>query len=386
MDLGSSATLGQMSGMLSYSSNFNDNAQNRYDKAKTEMDNKVAMVNAKGKAEGYYDKGSTTGEGISTAFTGAREFGNARNFDSEVAGFGTGKGFSGYLASQGQLFKGRLGQAGARIRQAVGDIGEDEYKNIVNNPARLGLTQTIQRGKVQGPLPEVSQADNTFGQGRGATDSFESSTTTIAGHDTSLGPITVPESRTTPAGEDAVRQGMEFGQEADKSQGLKAIAGSEDAQKMAKASGGLLGAVGGVGEGGMKSSFIKKVGQYASELPSGQIGAIADVGGKVLGGIGAGEGIYDLATNKHKSGLDDFSDISDIVSGGLDAAALAMPILAPVAGLSNIASGVSDIFKDKEETSEQDIDDKRNAPQQASMSVGSLSSQGKVAEQSVSAY
>jgi hypothetical protein len=368
MDLGSSATLGQMSGMLSYSSDFNDNAQNAYDTSKRLMDAKVAMANTKGQAMGVYDKGSTTGEGISTGFTLAREAKNAYNFDSEIAGFGQGKGFSGYLASQSQLLRGRVVQAGARVRQAVGQIDEDEYKGIVNNPARLGLTQTTQRSNIQGPLPQETQSDSTFGQGRGATDTFESSTTTIGARDTSAGGA------------------LEFGREADKSAGIKAIEADPEAQRIASASGGLLGAVGGVGEAGLKGSFIKKVGQYASDLPSGQIGAIADVGGKVLGGIGAGEGIYDLATNKHKSGLDDFSDISDIASGALDAASLAMPLLAPVAGIANIASGIGDIFKNKEETQENAQSASANAPQRQTMQVGSLSSQGKVAQQSVSAY
>ena len=386
MDLGTSATLGQMSGMLSYSSNFNDLAQQKYDTDKKIMDAKVSVARAKGQAEGVYDKGSTTGEGVSTGFTLAREARNAYNFDSEIAGFGQGKGFSGYLASQPQLIRGRLGQATARVRQAFGQIDDDEYKNIVNNPARLGLTQTIQRGNVQGPLRQETQGDETFGQGRGTTDAFESSTTTIGARDTSLGNITGAEDRTTPAGEDAVRQPMEFGSEADKAQGIKAVEAEPEAQRVAKASGGLLGAVGGVGEGGMKSSLIRKVGQYAADLPHGQLGAIADVGGKVLGGIGAGEGIYDLATNKHKSGLDDFSDISDIASGALDAASLALPILAPVAGAANIASGISDIFKNKEETAETEESASANDPQKQTMAVGSLSSQGKVAQQSVSAY
>lgn len=385
MDLGASDTLNQMSGMLSYSSNFNDRAQDSYDKAKNLMDAKMGVAKAKGEAEGYYDKGSTTGEGVSTGFTLAREAKNAYNFDSEIAGFGKGKGVSGYLQSQGQLFKGRLGQASARVQQAFGQIDDDEYRNIVNNPARLGLSQTISRKNIEGPLPQESQGDNTFGQGRGAVDNFEGSETTIGARDTSLGGITGAESRTTPAGADAERQPMEFGREADKSAGIKAVSAEPEAVKMAKASGGLLGATGGVGEGGMKSSFIKRVGQFASDLPHGQLGAIADVGGKVLGGISAGEGIYDLATNKHKSGLDDFSDISDIASGALDAASLAMPILAPVAGAANIASGISDIFKNEEETKESEKD-VGNTPQQANMAVGSLSSQGKVAEQSVSAY
>ncbi len=338
MDIGSSETLGSMSGVLSYASDYNAVQKGIHEKAVTKMNTAITNAGYKGYAEGKYEEGDAAVSGVFGGLDTARTIGEARNFDSQVAGFGTGKGASGYLRSQPQIMKARFQQGSLKAQRAVGVIDDDEeYRQAVNNPRKLGLTQDL-------------DGDGEY---------------TIRGADTT---------------------GVEFGKDAGKDvEGIKASAQGEE---MAKASGGVLGATNLLGDSGIKGSMIKKFGKFASDLPTGQLSAAADVIGKGAGLVSAGQAIYDLSTNKHKSGIDDWSDGLDLVSAGLDTASIAMPMLAPVAGIAGVAAGITGFFKEESDTKEEqdEIRDKGPGKDSQGLAVGDLASQGKVAQQSVSAY
>ena len=305
MDIGSSETLGSMSGVLDYASNFNAVQKTMHDKAVEKMNTAITNAGYKGQAEGIYEKGDAGVAGVFGGLDTARTIGEAKNFDSEVAGFGTGRGFSGYLRSQGQIVRGRVAQGSLKAQRAFGIIDDDEeYRQAVNNPKTLGLSRQISTG----PNTQIS----------------------MEGTDTS---------------------GIEFGREATKDvEGIKA---SAEGEAMAKASGGVLGATNLLGDSGIKGSMIKKFGKFASDLPTGQLSAAADVIGKGAGLASAGMAIYDLSTNKHKSGIDDWSDGLDLVSAGLDTASVAMPMLAPVAGIAGVAAGITGFIKEEDDTKEE---------------------------------
>ena len=329
-------TLNQSANSQSFASSFNSSANLHNQVATTKYNTTIGLAKAKATTFGDIDKGSAVGQGVSTLLTGAKEVGNARNFDSEIAGFGQGKGVSGYLKSQGQIIKGRLGQGSLRAQQAFGVIDKDEYKNAVNNPSKLGLKSET------GVFPYGSRQGND-------------------------------------------NTGVEFGSK-DLDTG-KVVQPSAEGAEISKASGGLLGASG-KAETGIASSGIQKAGKFITDLPSSRLGAVADVGGKVLGGLGAVKGIYDLESGADKTTGEKVASVGDIASGALDALSTAMPILAPVAALGAGASAVGDYFagEDEEKSDLKDASGKLASSTSSGVNVGSLSSQGKVASQSLSSY
>ena len=337
MDLGNSVN--QTSGVLAYSSNFNSQADAANTKANAKMNSSINMANAKGDFGRGVSGGSAGYQGVAAGLTTAREVGNARNFDSEVAGFGSGKGTSGYLSSQGQIARGRIAQGSNRAKYAVGATSKEDYSRISNNPKELGLSET-----------------NPFD-----------------------GPGT--ESITTP-GKDT--SGIEFGgKDADTD---KLVPASAEGKSISKASGGLIGEASKGAEGGVEGGVVKKLGQYISDVPKGQLAAAGDVIGKVAGVAQAGMGIYDLASGKDKTTESKWAGVGDIVSGGLDIAATVMPVLAPLAAVGAGVSAVGDYFADKDEQAAGVAGAKGKNKQQAQLTGTNLAGQGRVAQQSLGKF
>lgn len=337
MDLGNSVA--QTSGVLAYSSNFNATADAANTRANTKMNSAINMANAKGDFGRGVSGGSAGYQGVAAGLTTAREVGNARNFDSEVAGFGTGKGTSGYLKSQGQIVKGRAAQGVNRAKYAVGATSKEDYTRIANNPKELGLSET---NPFDGPGTEKI---------------------TNPGKDTS---------------------GVEFGgKDADTD---KLVPASSEGKSISKASGGLIGEASKGAEGGVEGGMVKKLGQYISDVPKGQLAAAGDVLGKVAGVAQAGMGIYDLASGKDKTTESKWSGVGDIVSGGLDIAATAMPVLAPIAAVGAAASAVGDYYADKDEQGAGVAGAKKGNKQQSGLQGTNLAGSGRVAQQSLGKY
>tara|TARA_R110000782_G_scaffold93566_2_gene177105 strand:- start:12490 stop:13527 length:1038 start_codon:yes stop_codon:yes gene_type:complete len=345
MDIAES--LNQSSSANNYASAFNGRADQANQKATAKYNTTIGLAKAKATTFGTIDKGSAVGQGVAFGLTGAKEVGSARNFDSDIAGFGQGKGVGGYLRSQGQIIKGRMGQGSLRTQQALGVIDQNEYKDAVNNPSKLGLSQTI-------------DARTNFAR----TGNLDAGRTSVPGKDTS---------------------GIEFGSK-DLDTG-KVVKADAEGASIVKASGGLLGASG-KAETGLASSGIQKLGGFITDLPTSRLGAVADVGGKVLGGLGAVKGVYDLASGDDKTEGEKLGSVGDIVSGGLDALSVAMPVLAPVAAAAAGVSAIGDYFAGKDEQADTDktASGKLASSTQSGIQVGSLSSSGKVASQSLSGY
>jgi len=322
----------QTNQILSLNEEWNSRAHSSNQGGINQMNTTIKNAQAKQSLLKGYDEGSATLEGVSTGLTGAKVYGNAKNFDSEVAGFGRGKGASGYLASQGQIVKGRMAQGKQTLKVAGGLM---EAEDTAKSGAELGLTQTK-------TLP-VWQAG-------GQTQQFGADATKIA---------------------DTTEQG-------------KAVA---------KASGGLLSVEKGTAEGGVAGGLIKKAGKFVSDMPEGQLGAVADIGGKALGVFSAGKGLYeDIGEHAWKTdtGAQKVANVGDIVAGGLDAISVAIPMLAPVGA---IASGISamldigaqaDTEKASEGTARKTL--ASSGSQVAGQTAPSLSSAGLVAKQQLSAY
>ncbi len=355
-----------------------------------------------------FDKGSAVSGGINTALTGAKVYGDAINFDSEVAGFGgkgifrqTGKGADAFFspATQAQIVKGRLGQAKSTLRRAVGADAPDA---IPQSAGELGLS----REKFVGTETTASQ------MGSRVRNINTPAPTTIERPQTRMNRIFGGES--TGLGN---RTGAITGGRANYSSGLQTtfessaegadaskIAGggkdATDAQKaVAKASGGLFAAEGGTeAEAGMAGGFVKKVGKFVSDMPEGQLGAVADVVGKGAGFVGAGKSIYEDLTGERKemTGAQKVANTADIISGGIDALSIAMPMLAPVGAVAGIASSLLDIgaeadaskeSKEQAQTTAQSKLDKQEGQNQQQMTqVASLGSAGQIAKQQISAY
>ena len=293
----------------------------------------IATSRGKEKINQYMGDASAGAGGFRALTTGASEVSNARNFDSELAGFGTGKGVSGYYnpRTQGQLLKARVAQTKSTIQTAMGKTDAIDK----NNPEALGLKRYT---NVQ----------------------------------TSTGTDTIPAKPLSADPETAARQARESG-------GVI----SEDVAK-ATAEGGA--------EAGLKAethgivgNIVKKVGGMTTNLPVKQLGAVADVAGKGLGVLSAGEGIADLVKG-HTSGEEKMKDIGDIVSGGLDVASMAMPILAPVAGVASLISGIGDIFAGKDKAKEEQATAAQEQQKQTQVGVQgvSLTSMGQMASGQVS--
>jgi hypothetical protein len=292
-----------------------------------------------------YDEGSSAVSGTQAVLTGAKVYGDAKNFDSDIAGFGAGKGASGYLSgfTQQQLLKGRYAQAGQKVKVATGMM---ETADVAKSGAQLGLKKSV-----PGMMTQLSRPSATA-------------------------PLT---SKQVPTGK-SVGVGADVSAIADESEAGKAVA---------KASGGLLTKAGGA-EGGVAGSVIKKVGKFASDMPEGQLSAVSDIAGKGLGLFGAGRAIYADTQGdwKHDTAWQKASNIGDIVAGGIDALSMAIPVLAPVGAVASAVSAGLDIGAEAD-TYKEDVKKAQGLKQTgstASEQAPSLSSAGLVAKQQLTSY
>ena len=130
---------------------------------------------------------------------------------------------------------------------------------------------------------------------------------------------------------------------------------------------------------------FKKVGGVVSKLPTKQLGAVADVAGKGLGIFSAGEGIADLVKGG-EDGEEKAKDIGDVVAGGMDVASMALPVLAPVAGIASLISGIGDIIEAHHKASEeqQSAQTTKSKSMQQGMTGVSLTSAGEMASGQIS--
>ena len=107
-------------------------------------------------------------------------------------------------------------------------------------------------------------------------------------------------------------------------------------------------------EMGVLPGVFKKTLGAITDLPSAQVSGIAKGLGAFTGIAGAGlTGIEDIASGsfggsdgKDATGTQKAANVSSLVAGGLDAMALAVPILAPVAGVADVVSGIMGIAGD----------------------------------------
>ncbi len=412
MDIG--AGIAQGSDLMRSGASFNADQM----RVKEELNRKATsdynntISNAKMKADAFksgfdvYDKGSAVGGAVNTALTGAKVYSDAVNFDSEVAGFGrkgvfsqSGKGADAFLASQGQIAKGRFGQAKATLRRAV---GYDDADSAPQSAGELGLS----REKFVGTEDQASQMGSRVRNiNDPAPTTIERPQTRMnrifggesTGLGTNTGAITGSRSNYT-SGLETTMESSSEGADAGK------IAGggkdATDAQRaVAKASGGLFTAEAGAdAESGMAGGVVRKLGKFVSDMPEGQLGAVADVVGKGAGFIGAGKSIYEDLSGERKdmTGAQKVANTADIISGGIDALSIAMPALAPIGAVAGIASSLLDIGSEADGDTEAQKKAKASAGatlstqqgknQQAMTQVASLGSAGQIAKTQISAY
>lgn len=142
---------------------------------------------------------------------------------------------------------------------------------------------------------------------------------------------------------------------------------------------------------GFKSSIIQKGLQTITDLPDKQIAGLAKGIGAFTGIAGAGfDALEDISAgsfggDKDASGISKTADKASLVAGGLDAMALAVPILAPVAGAADLISGGLAIGADLADT--KSAKDKAKTTEQTNMEQGtsnvvSQGSAGQVATSS----
>ena len=142
---------------------------------------------------------------------------------------------------------------------------------------------------------------------------------------------------------------------------------------------------------GFKSSIIQKGLQTITDLPDKQIAGLAKGIGAFTGIAGAGfDALEDISAgsfggDKDASGIAKTADKASLVAGGLDAMALAVPILAPVAGAADLISGGLAIGADLADT--KSAKDKAKTTEQSNMEQGtsnvvSQGSAGQVATSS----
>jgi hypothetical protein len=142
---------------------------------------------------------------------------------------------------------------------------------------------------------------------------------------------------------------------------------------------------------GFKSSIIQKGLQTITDLPDKQIAGLAKGLGAFTGIAGAGfDALEDISAgsfggDKDASSISKTADKASLVAGGLDAMALAVPILAPVAGVADLVSGGLAIGADLADT--KSAKDKAKTTEQSNMEQGtsnvvSQGSAGQVATSS----
>ena len=325
------ATMNQANGIMSFNEDWNARAMASNQNATTNYNNAVKNANFDYEAKKVKDHISEGFAGTMGGVNVLKMGANAHNFDSEIAGFGTGKGFKGYFHpyTQGQMIKGRANYAGARIRQA---IGSDE--KLPETAKELGMSQKTLRGNISGPEPlakpkfgKASLGNDNISNDLGRTQE-EMSGNTKNLVQTSEGVYKSPEV----AAKDTVET---------------AGANVKADSAMATAGGGMY--LKGTGEAarlGGKAGLMETALKYGTDIAPKQIGAMADVAGKGMGVFGAGEAIYDRFNGDYKKDtqLQKAGNTGDMIAGGLDALSLAIPVLAPVAAVASIASAGLDLI------------------------------------------
>lgn len=291
----------------------------------------ISLAHTKEKISEYMGDADAGLGGVKSLTKGFQVVSDARNFDSAVAGFGTGKGVSGFFnpTTQAQMFKGRLMQQKATLQRAIGS----ENAINPNNPADLGL-----------------QRDT--------------------GIQTSTGRDMVPAKPLSADPIEATQQAKASGGLLDADAVKTTAEGGEEAEEAS---------------GGLAEYAFKKVGGVVSKLPTKQLGAVADVAGKGMGILSAGEGIADLVKGG-EDGDEKAKDIGDVVSGGLDVVSMALPVLAPVAGVASLISGIGDIMEAHHKASEDTATAQNTKKQgmQQGMTGVSLTSAGEMASGQIS--
>jgi hypothetical protein len=351
----------QTNTILNYTTAWNNNAEIHNKTANDKMNKTINNAQNVLGLQKIVGKGTEGVGGVQTVLSGAKQFGDAKNFDSDIAGFGKGKGFSGYLSAttQSQLIRGRMAQGVQKSKVALGMLDE---KDTAKSAADLGLKKSVPNLQTTGD----AEADLRIARSGEAPGSIEG----IA-NPANLIPSKTPTKLVPADPTKVVGEGVE---------------GAED---VAKASGGLL-AKGGGAEGGVAGGIIKKAGKFVSDMPAGQLGAVSDIAGKGLGLFGAGKAIYDDTQGdwKKDTTLQKAGNVGDMIAGGMDALSIAMPVLAPFAAIASFVSAGLDIAGDeKSEATKVAAAHKANVQEtQTGQNAPSLSSAGLVAKQQITAY
>jgi hypothetical protein len=360
-----SATTNEANGILSFGANWNQSSHTANksvtDKYNTTIRNARAIQSVH-KTVGNVEEGVG---GAQAGFSALKQGGNARNFDSAVAGFGTGKGVSGYLHpyTQTQMLKGRVKYAQTRIAQATG-----EDIKTPQTAAEMGMEQRLPESAVSGP--------RAYGGG-------------LAQKNLQLGDVT----STSGVGADMSKAQGSLAQLRKGSGATADITGTamKSDEAMVKAGGGMyLKGAGDVADLGATGGLIKKtIGKFADVAPK-QLGAIAETTGKGFGIFGAAKAIYDRTNGDYSKDttLQKAGNTGDMIAGGLDALSVAIPVLAPFAGAASGISAALDIAgsSQAEKKGEATAKSTELAAQAPSMKLGSITSQGKVGSTQVSAY
>jgi hypothetical protein len=351
----------QTNTILNYTTGWNTHAQADNKIANDKMNTTISNAQNVLGLQKIIGHGTEGVGGVQTVLTGAKQFGDARNFDSSIAGFGKGKGFTGYLSAttQSQIIRGRATQGLQKTQVA---LGLRDTKDTAKSAAELGLKQSVPNLQTTGD----AEADLRIARSGEAPGSIEG----IA-NPANLIPSKTPTKLVGADPTKIVGKGVE---------------GGED---VAKASGGLL-AAGGGAEGGIAGGVIKKVGKFVSDMPSGQLSAASDIAGKGVGFFGAGKAIYDDTQGdwKKDTTLQKAGNIGDMVAGGLDALSIAMPVLAPFAAVAGIVSAGLDIAGDETAEKGKEVAAHKADVQESTAGeiAPSLSSAGLVAKQQITAY
>ncbi len=366
------ATANEANGIVSYNSNWNSAVQGHNEGATDRYNNLVKTANFEYSAKKTKDKVEEYGAGAMGGVNILKTGGQAMNFDSEVAGFGKGKGVSGFFNpyTQGQMLKGRVKYGASRIGQALGGDGE-----LPKTAQQLGMSQMTARGNIAtAPVKSGKTAQELSEMDDGPTKDIA-----IAQEGNKAGLVqTAKGVYKTPelASKDVVET---------------AGANVKADSAMIKAGGGMYQA----GEGtaaaiGTKSGMINKALTFGTDMAPKQIGAIADVAGKGIGIFGAADAIYDRSNGTYakENSLQKAGNTGDMIAGGLDMLSLALPVLAPVAAVASIASAATDMagaFSQKSSTIAKGKA-KELSSYQSSVNTASVSSSGKIGAQQQSSY
>jgi hypothetical protein len=351
----------QTNAILNYTTGWNNNADINNKKATAKMNSTISNAQNVLGLQKIMGKTSEGVGGVQTILTGAKQFGDARNFDSDVAGFGKGKGFTGYLSAttQSQLIKGRAVQGLQKTQVA---LGLRDTKDVAKSGAELGLKKSVPNLQTTGD----AEADLRIARSGEAPGSVEG--------------IANPANLTSSAAPTKL-----VGADPTKVIGK----GAEGAEDVAKASGGLL-AKGGGAEGGVAGGVIKTAGKFITDMPEGQLGAVSDIAGKGLGFFSAGKAIYDDTQGdwSKDTTLQKAGNVGDMIAGGMDALSIAIPVLAPFAAVASIVSAGLDVAGDVASEKAKEVAAHKTLTQTTmpGETAPSLSSAGLVAKQQITAY